>query len=88
MTGPIQYCLVTRPTRGTSGWMLRTEHEPNQRTRMLTHSAHSLGPAKTYIPRGTQRTYAIKTRRLTDNWTITDGPVRGTEGPETGTGPL
>ena len=63
--------------------------------------AYSLGPAKTYILRGTARTYAIKTRVLTDNWTIkkgtrkgnrgpvrgTDGPVRGTEGPVTGTAP-
>ena len=28
---------------------------------------HSLGPAKTYILRGTPRTYAIKTRAVTDN---------------------
>ena len=60
-----------------------------------------LGPAKTYILRGTPRTYAIKTRAVTDDWTIkkgpckgnrgpvtgTDGPARGTEGPVTGTGP-
>ena len=28
---------------------------------------HGLGPAKTYILRGTPRTYAIKTRAVTDN---------------------
>ena len=61
-----------------------------------------LGPAKTYILRGTPQTCAIKTRAVTDNQTIkggphkrnrgpvrgTEGPVRGTEGPVTGTGPL
>ena len=61
-----------------------------------------LGPAKTYILRGTPRTCAIKTRAVTDNSTIkkglckgnrgpvrgTDGPVRGSKGPVTGTGPL
>ena len=55
----------------------------------------TLGPAKTYILRGTPRTRAIKTRAVTDNWTIKKGPrkgnggsVRGSEGPVTGTGPL
>ena len=62
---------------------------------------HILGTAKTYILRGTPRTYAIKTRAVTDNLTTkkdprkgnrepvrgTDGPVRETEGPVTGTGP-
>ena len=61
-----------------------------------------LGLAKTYILRGTPRTYAIKIRAVTDNSTIkkgprkgnrgpvrgTDGPVLGTEGPVTGAGPL
>ena len=61
-----------------------------------------LGLAKTYILRGTPRTYAIETRAVTHNLTIkkgpvrgieglqgeTDGPERGTEGPLTGTGPL
>ena len=56
-----------------------------------------IGPAKTYILRGTPRTCAIKTRAATDNQTIKKGPrkgnrwpgpVRGTEGPVTGTGPL
>ena len=54
----------------------------------------SLGPAKTYILRDTARTYAIKTRAVTDNLTIKKGPckgnrwpVRGTKGPVTGTGP-
>ena len=64
---------------------------------------YTLGPAKTYILRGTPRTYAIKTRAVTDNSTIkkgprkgnggpvrgTDGPVKGTEGPVRGTeGPV
>ena len=62
---------------------------------------NNLGSAKTYILRGTSRTYANKTRAVTDNETIkkgpckgnrgpvrgTDGPVSGTEGPVTGTGP-
>ena len=33
------------------------------------------------------QTYAIKTRVVTDNWTIKNGPVRGTEGPVTRTAP-
>ena len=51
-----------------------------------------LGPAKTYILRGTPQTCAIKTRAVTDNQTIKKGlckgnrgPVRGTDGPVRGT---
>ena len=33
----------------------------------LVFIGYSLGPAKTYILRGTARTYAIKTRVVTDN---------------------
>ena len=69
-------------------------------------NSFSLGPAETYnrsyVLRGTLRTYAIKNRAVTDNQTIkksprkgnrgpvrgTDGPVLGAEGPLTGTGPL
>ena len=62
-----------------------------------------LGPAKTYILRGTPQTYAIKIRAVTDNMTMKKGPckgnggprkgnrwapVTGTEGPVTGTGRL
>ena len=41
----------------------------------------NLGPAKTYTLRGTPRTYAIKTRAVTDNWTINKGPRKGNRGP-------
>ena len=39
--------------------MLKGPKPPNNQNR--------LGPAKTYILRGTARTYAIKTRAVTDN---------------------
>ena len=44
-----------------------------------------LGPAKTYILRGTPRTYVIKTRAVTDNKTIKKGLRKGNRGPVTGT---
>ena len=48
-----------------------------------------LGPAKTYILRGTPRTYAIKTRAVTNNLRIKSTPVRGTDGAVRGTeGPV
>ena len=67
----------------------------------LEHVYHTLGPAETHTLRDTPRTYATKTRAVTDNQTIktgtcegnrgpvggTDGPVRGAEGPVTRTGP-
>ena len=40
-----------------------------------------LGPAKTYSLGGTSRTYAIKTRAVTNNWTIQKDPNKGNGGP-------
>ena len=69
---------------------------------MVGFITNILVPAKTYIFRGTPRTYAIQARAVTDNKTMkkgprkgnrgpvrgTDDPVSGTEGPVTGTSPL
>ena len=49
---------------------------------------NNLGPAKTYILRGTPRTYAIKTRVATDNSTIKTGLRKGNRWPRKGEGPV
>ena len=45
----------------------------------------TLGPAKTYILRGTPRTHAIQIRAVTENQTIEKGPRKGNRGPVRGT---
>ena len=50
----------------------------------LINCTHSLGPAKTYILRGTPRTCAIKTRAVTDNSTIKKGVCKGDRWPRKG----